>query len=1005
MRLRSLLLTLILAVTVPGLAFAQTGTLQGTVTDAETGDPLPGATVFLPSTQAGTSTNIDGEYSIEAPAGEIDVRFTYVGFETRIERVTIQAGQTVTLDVELNFDLVGLDDVIVTGYGEVPKRNLTGSIASIRGRDVERLDIQSVDQAMQGRLPGVRVTNTSGQPGGGVHVRIRGLGSIDGGNAPLYVVDGVPISFTDQSTQVSSNPLAGINPRDIESIEVLKDAAAASIYGAQASNGVVLVTTKRGVEGPTRFTVSSSVGRVGELKRHDIIEGPEWLDLQMEAFAWWYEFNGLSREAGKERAMNDLGLTPETVEHHDWQEALMRTGINRRVDISARGGSANTRFYVAGGYNFEEGTGINTDFERLNLRSNIEHDASDFFTLEANVNLATSRSTGALSDGFFLGSPFYAGQRNRPTDPIYNEDGSFNQNTFNNYNAVEVNVLDDRENRVNQMLLNAGARLNLLEGLTFRSFYGLDYRNTRDFNYQSPESSAGPPGGSLFQADRQVTNFTTNQVFNYNADVYGHAFRGTAGFEYRHEDRWTTSMSGEGFPSGLFRTMQNAAEPSGVTGFGSEYKTAGFFGQAQYDFLDRYLISATARYDGSSRFGADRRWGLFGSGALAWVLSDESFMDWSENWLDDFKLRLSFGTTGNQSGISNFEPRTLFVSGGTYDGQPSLRPGGLGNNLLTWEAAQTLNLGLDWSIFQGRIYGAAEVYRRDTDRLLLGRDLPSDSGFGSLTENVGSVRNEGIELEVGAVLVNTNNVRWTSDFNITWLRNEVLALADGEDRLGTTAFVGRSLSSYYLYTYAGVNPATGKPMFYDRNGNITYTPSTGSTLEEDDRQFQGTALPSSLGGWSNRVTVGNFSLDALVQFNFGQRTYDSFQGSFTDGAFFRLGGLIADTRNRWTEPGQITRVERAYRNSSYPGRTSGFTSSTRFMQDASYIRLKNVQLTYSLPANLTQRIGMQGAAVYVQGTNLLTATNYPGIDPEIVGSNNAIYPQSRTFTTGIELNF
>lgn len=1005
MRLRSLLITFIIAFGLPSLSFAQDGMLEGTITGADTGEPLPGATVFVSALQSGTSTDIDGEYSLALAAGEYDVRFTYVGFQTQIERVTINAGETTTLDIAMELDLVGLDDVVVTGYGEVPKRNITGSIASIRGREVNRLDVQSVDQAMQGRLPGVRVTNTSGQPGGGVHVRIRGLGSIDGGNAPLYVVDGVPISFTDQSSQVSSNPLAGINPRDIESIEVLKDAAAASIYGAQASNGVVLVTTKRGIEGPTRFTISSSVGRVGEIDRHDILEGPEWFDLQMEAYAWWYEFNGLTREQGEERAMSDFGLTPETVQHYDWQEELMRTGVNRRVDLSARGGTSATRFFVSGGYNFEEGTGINTDFERLNLRSNIEHDASELLSIEANINLATSRATGALSNGFFLGSPFYAGQRNRPTDPIYNEDGSFNQRTFNNYNAVEVNVLDDRENRVNQMLLNGGVRLNLIDGLTFRSFYGLDYRNTRDLNYSSPESTAGPPGGSLFQADRQVTNFTTNQVFNYNADVRGSAFRGIAGFEYRHENRWTTSMSGEGFPSGLFRTMQNAAEPTEVTGFGSEYKTAGFFGQAQYDFLDRYLFSATARYDGSSRFGADRRWGLFGSGAIAWVLTEEAFMDWSGNWLDDLKLRLSYGTTGNQSGISNFAPRTLFVSGGTYDGQPALRPGGLGNNILTWEAAETTNLGLDWSLFQGRVYGVAEIYRRDTDRLLLGRDLPSDSGFGSLTENVGGVRNEGIELELGAVLVNTNTVRWTSDFNITWLRNEVLALADGEDRLGTSIVVGRSLSSYYLRRYAGANPATGMPMFYDRNGNITYTPSLSGDLETDDREFVGTALPSSLGGWNNRISVGNFTIDALVQFNFGQLTYDSFQGSFTDGAFFRQGGLIADTRNRWTEPGQITRVERAYRNSSYPGRTGGFTSSTRFLQDASYVRLKNVQLTYALPINLTQRIGFQGAAVYVQGTNLLTLTNYPGIDPEVLGSNNAIYPQSRIFTTGIELNF
>lgn len=998
-----------------GIATAQTGSLTGTVTDQSTGEALVGATVLITELERGSAANIDGEYAIEnIPVGDYTLRFSYVGYRTVSRVVTITQGEN-ALNIEMSLDAAGLDEVVVSGYAVIPKREITGSISQVRGRDVSGLDIASPDQALQGRISGTRVSNLSGQPGGATYVRIRGIGSINASNDPLYIVDGVPISSVDRSGTLgsgsASNPLNAINPRDIESIEVLKDAAASAIYGAQASNGVILITTKRGSAGNTQFNFSSSLGLSEELSRFEVIEGPEWVELQYEAFEWWGELTGRTEAQWKATAAANLdGYTLEdvaagNVPHYDWQDVLMRTGTNKRYDLSASGGNEQTRFYIAGGYTDWQGIAINTDMTRMNLRANIDHRATEKLSFDINLNTSVTDQNGALQEGFYFGSPFYIGQRMRPTSPIYDEDGNYGT-VFNGYNPLAANELDTRASSQKQLVGNVSALYRITPKLNFRTNWGLDYRTVEDIDYRAPESPAGDSfGGYRFDANRNVANFTTNQVFNYS-DTFGenHNFRALGGFEYRREVRETFSASGQGFPSGLFRTLQNAAEPLSVSGFGSEYRIASFLSRVQYDYQQTYMTNFSVRYDGSSRFGQDNQWGLFYAGSLAWRLSNMSFMDFSDEWVEDLKVRVSYGVTGN-SGISNFASRQLFGSGGAYNNQPALTASSLGNPALTWEESKTLNFGLDWALFESRVYGTFDIYRRDNSRLLLNRELPNDSGFTSLTENAGEVRNEGIELELGAVLLNRGGFVWRSEFNITFQRNELISLNEGAERIGSSYFVGKSLTEYYMYRYAGVNPADGRPMFYDKNGNITYRPSTGSTLEDDDRQFVGNSFPKSFGGWFNKFNYKGFQMDVLFQYNFGQKTYNSFTGSFTDGAFFRRGGLIANTRNRWTEPGQITSVERAYVNSSYPGRTSGFTTSTRYLEDASYIRLKNVKLAYAIPVPAVQRIGLRNANVFVQGTNLITWTNYSGIDPEIVGSNNAIYPQSRTLTTGIEIGF
>lgn len=991
------------------------GTLMGTVTDAEEETPLPGATVQVPSLAVGQTTDAEGNYVITGlEPGTYVVNVGFLGYLQFEEEVTIADGEEQVLDISLEPDILGLDEIVAVGYGLRRKRDITGSISSISAEDFERQSIQTADQALQGRVSGVRVTSSSGQPGGGVNVRVRGTGSITAGNDPLYIIDGVQVTSEELGTLADGNPLNSLRPGDIESIEVLKDGAAASIYGAQASNGVVLITTRRGVEGRTEITVNSQFGYTEDPKRFDIIEGPEWVELMIEAEENRASDLGLSEAATEDaiqnRLQNDFGVgdprAGDEIQHYDWQDELMRSGLRQNYGITARGGTEATRFYISAGYDQEDGTAIATDYERYALRSNFDHDATDRLSLELNTNLSTSMQTGTLDGGFFLGSPFYAGQRNRPIDPIYNDDGSFNQSTFNNYNVVEANELDDREERTNQLVGNLALNYNLTDELFLRSTIGSDYRQVRSNFYSPPgTTSTSGFGGLGWRRYRQVLNVTTNHTMNYIRtfdDI--HSVNALVGGEYRQENRELFLAEGSSYPSGLFRTLQNAATAENVTGYGSEFRLAGAFTRAEYTYDDRYSATLTLRRDGSSRFGEDNQWGTFYSGSVGWDISQEDFLS-DVGFIDELRPRFSYGVTGNTSGISNFQARQLYGSGGSYDGQPSLRPTGLGNNLLTWEEARNTNLGLDFTFLEGRLYGTFELFRTTNDELLLDRSLPGDGGFGDVTDNIGEIRNEGLEIEVGVIPVDVGGFTWTTDFNISFFRNEVMQLVDDEDFItvdGTRYEVGQPVGMYYMYEYAGVNPASGKPMFYDADGDITYRVSTSNP---DDRRKVGTTEPDFFGGWSNSFSYRGLNLDILFQFNYGQYVYNSMTGSFTDGAFWRRGGLIENSRNRWTEPGQMTTVERANTVPAYEQRSSGFIQSTRFLEDASYIRLKNIQLSYDLPPSLVNNIGLGGASIFVEGTNLLTWTEYSLIDPEIVSDNNVVYPQPRLVTSGIQLQF
>ncbi len=996
---------------VTGTALAQSGGIRGKVIDATTGESLPNANILVKELGRGASSDINGNYSImNIPAGTYTIESSFVGYKRFSTRVTV-GESTVTLNINFEPALVGLDELVVTGYGVQTKREVTGAITQVKAEQIENLPIQSFDQALQGRAAGVQVTSASGQPGGAIRVRIRGYGSINASNQPLYIVDGVQLTENSQNaSQASSNPLASLNPNDILSIEVLKDAAAASIYGAQAANGVILITTKQGRAGSSVITVNSTFGWTEQAKFYDKMDSPTWLNFLMEAFENHAKVVGTNVQAARNLILTNFypGCTsallgtpscdPNLAPTYDWQRAMYQTGINREIDASISGGTDVTRFFVSAGFEDSEGQARRTDFKRMSLRTNVDHRVNSKMTVETRINLASTRQFGAASDGNYINGPFFAGAWMQPTRAIYNPDGSYNE-SVPNANIVQWQDLEEKNARTNDVQGSLAFNYRLPQNLILRVFGGLNFRQARDTNYRSSliPGASRTNGGDLFEANREIFSYNVNATLNYNKSFKNvHNVSGLLGTEYKEESQEAFTAAGRGFANPLFDILSLAATPATVSGTATEFKAASVFGQAKYDYNNKYLFNATARYDGSSRFGIDNRWGLFYAFSGAWNLANEDFIPLPAA-ITDLKLRAGYGITGN-SGIGNFASRSLFGSGGSYNSGAGLRPSQLANNILTWEEAKTINVGLDYAILEGRISGALDLYRKRNERLLLGRSLPSDSGFGSITENAGVVQNQGYEFEITTRNVDRGDFYWTSSFNITSNQNELIALNEGQTSIGTSYFVGEPLRFYYGYNWAGVNPADGRPMWYDQNGNITYLVTAA------DQEIISYLDPTHYGGLTNTLSYKGITLDVFFQYDMGGNTFEQQVGYFLMDPGTQ-GGLLNRLLDRWTTPGQVTDIEKAFRNRNEPGMSSRTTASTWYIESTSYIRLKNATLSYQLPDNITSRLGIRTFKVFATGNNLITWTKYPGIDPEFLDTANAPYPQGRTIRTGVQLQF
>ena len=1014
--MRKILLLGLTLFLVNAMAFAQGRVITGTVTSTEDGLGVPGATVLVKGTTIGTATDIDGKYTINVPAGSNVLVFTFVGLTSQ----EVNIGNRSTINVALESDVTALSEVIVTGYGTQPKREVTGAVSSVKGDAIQNLPLQSFDRALQGRASGVQVRSSNGLPGGAVNIRIRGVGSVNAGNEPLFIVDGVQLNNQSNASFTQSNPLAFLNPNDIESMEILKDAASAAIYGSQAANGVVIITTKKGKQGKAKFEFNAFSGETQPMKFLDILSGPEWYAMRRDAHV-----NSLSASPEAD-ALNAMGRRPANwatltrpaldaiglaLPTYDWQREVMGAGKLSNYEMSVSGGDEKTTFFLSGSYNYQQASFRPVDFERGTVRIALTHQATKRLSIETNMNLSTFQQNVPFAvEGSFLGNPAFSASAVLPHNAIYNEDGTYNTAIAGvlGQNVVLVNAYNSGLQRTNTAVGNLITNYKIANNLSFRSLFGLDYRLLQGDNYRDPRTpdGAGVIGRSSVQSDWR-TRFITTQTLNWNKTFNGvHNVSALAGVEYLSETREGISGAGIGFPTFQFRTIQSAATPESITGFWTGYRRASAFSSVNYDYKKKYLVTVTARYDGSSRFGTENRYGLFPSIRLGWSLVEEEFLK-NSSTISEMKFRASYGLTGNDQ-IGNFDARGLYGGGGNYSGSAGIVPSSLANLGLSWETNNTTNLGLDFGFFENRITGSIDAFDRRTKDLLLSQPILWINGFSGISNNVGELQNRGLEFELSTVNVDKGGFRWNSSFNITKIDNQIVSLYSGlkflpaNPGIAVGQPVGRSgEGAVFSAEYAGVNPATGRPMWYDINGNITYLPLAA------DRKYLGSSLGTVFGGLNNTFSYKGFEFTTFFTYEYGGIGGDGQYGFLREsGTRLALNTLQEVVDRSWKTPGQITDIPRnVITNGGNETRGNSRNSGSAALLKYDFIRLSQLTLAYSFKPSLVSRIGLSRARIYMQGVNLWTYTDYPGYDPEFTGAGTGQVPLTKSYTLGVQIGF
>ncbi|RNC84625.1 MAG: TonB-dependent receptor [Balneola sp.] len=1023
--LKKLLTLLVCAFSLSAGIYAQ-GSIYGTVTDTD-GEIVAGANVVIVDLNRGNATDPDGNYRIDnVPAGSYTISATFIGYTTFTQLVQVQSGQDLELNIVLEFGAVGLDELVVSGYAVTPKRELTGSISSIAAADIENVSLQNAQSILQGRAAGVTISTTSGNPGGAFNVQIRGVNSINANSQPLYIIDGVQIELSNTSGVTSTTPLNALNPSDIESIEVLKDAAASAIYGAQAAAGVVIITTKRGKKGTSQINASYERGVRSLARNVDYVSSDDYLQYMGEALALnsgvsldqdissfvqtYYDFfEGyyFTSEAPGFDADN-----PALV-NTDWQDFIFSDGVTEKYNMSVSGGTESTSYYLSGGFESTEGTAFDSDFTRLNLRTNIDHRINSKLSTSVTANISRSTQFGVCQDGNFVNCPVSQAMFTPPMSFPFFADGSYNPagGLFRriDWNPAVIRDEVDRNATFNQIIADASLTYLVTDWLNVRGSLSVDYRNTQDEQIRTAVS-APVQGGWISYDNRNVENVQARLVANgrYTFDRV-HNVSGLVGTEYKNVYSETYATRGDGISSSFFNVLNATSTPVEASGSNTEYVVSSYFTNLKYNFDEKYFISFTGRYDGHSRFGEDVRWAFFPSVSGAWNIAEEDFF--TVDVIDDLKLRVGYGQTGN-SAIGNFESQALYSLAGTYSGSTGISPSQLANANLTWEEANEINVGLDYALLDNRISGSIDVYRKDNEGLLFNRPLSGDSGFTGIRENIGALRNEGIEFEINSVNVDNNDFVWSSRFNIAFQSNEILELPDdtdiSPDDIFASRIIGETLGLIQVVRWAGVNPADGRPMWYDANGNITYTPEASDRVKYKD------GVADAVGGFGNTLSYKGITLDAFFQFSFGQWAFPQTDYYFTRTPDFLM-NLAEEVNDRWTTPGDVTYYPRAIEGGTDYPETDNYRTqlSTQSIYNTSYIRLKNVSLSYNLPSTMLDGLGIRSVKLYASAVNLLTWTAWPWYDPEVAATTTdvngnvtaASYPTERQVYGGIDIGF
>jgi len=987
--------------------------VKGTVTD-KNGEVLPGVSVKLKGTMIQTSTNNQGAYLIQVPENENTLVFSFIGFAT--QEVIVNSQQTV--DVSLAASVSNLDEIVVVGYGTQRRSLVTSAIGSFKPQPEDIRQVASPSRLLEGRIPGVNISVASGNLGAAERISIRGASSISAGNEPLYVIDGIPINTSGASLfsfGENYSPLSVLNHADIESIEVLKDAASAAIYGSRASNGVVVITTRSGKEGVSTARVNLSTGfsqfaNPGKLKFSDsenyIMQYNEGIDNYNKQYGLQIGDSGY-----KIRISNPFGNLPDT----DWLGLITQTGYFKNVDASISGGTKATKYYIGVGLTDQEGVIKNNSIKKYNLNSKVSHKFNNW--LEVGAQNTANYIKNNQVPGANLGSTIIARAiEQRPFDRPYKPNGDYyvgGTDELTRHNPVQI--IDEQEAHLDtyRYLGNYYGLLNLGKHFTFKSSLSADIGYTYDHKYYNANHPYGTGVGRLVESDRLITNILNENLLNYSQSFGDIDINAFAGHSFQKQTARTLDVDGRGFPTPSLHQISVASEIYNAGGSQSDYAMESYFSRATVSYQDKYIFTGTLRADGSSKFHRDQRWGYFPSVSFGWNASKEEFLAGRDI---DLKLRASYGQTGNQEGIGNYAYQAQISGGQNYGNESGISVSTFGNNLLTWEKADQFDAGFDLGLLNGRLNFIFDVYVKNTNDLLYSMPIHATTGVTSIISNIGSMQNKGVELAVNTNF-NLGQVNWKSQFNIAHNKNKITSLVGDDAPIsigGNRALqVGNELGAYYLFVMDGLYQYDGEvpQPLYDlgvRAGDVRWQDVDGNNIINDnDRQIVGTSNPDFSGGWNNSFSFKGFQLDLLTTFMHGNDVYAEWKSTGSARIGYRFNQLVEYVENRWTGPGTTNVYPRAL-----DGDINNTKNSTRFLEDGSFIRLRAATLGYNFPSQQVSKLGIKGLRVYAQADNLFLLTKYSGWDPEVnnnldprfTGVDLFSVPQPRTFSIGVNIN-
>jgi len=1015
----------------------QAQSVKGKVTDSDGGE-LPGATVIVPSSQKGVFTGIDGNYELELEPGTYKIEFKFIGFETQAKEITLAANETKVINVTLKEDAVFLDDVVVVGYGVQRRREVTGSISKIDGKEIMAMPTPSFEAALQGQAAGVQVTQGSGVAGSGSLIRVRGVASVSAGGDPLYVVDGIPITqdyfLRNNSGALNNNPLASINPNDIESVEILKDASATGIYGSRGANGVILITTKRGTQKGTKYEFSTRIGMSTPASLPNMLNTEQYLQLRQEAWendggtgnVWLPNFSTASDDA-ETRA---LAFQRAKGINTDWVDRTVANGFKQNYNFAVRKGGEKYGLYAGVSYDDNSSFLIGNSYERISARINADYTVNKWMKLMFSGSMSRGINnkvdvawSGGLGAAMSTALPYYPITYDEDEldaeGNVINEEGEYF--LFNGTNPVASQSLKKWRSTEDRSINNLTAILTPIENLTVRLSGGFDFMHLREDIYNPGALSQSSDLGSTNRFANYILNWNYSGTANYLWQVTDdHKFNFLVGSEFQQSnsygyDLFFQDVTGPVYlVDSLAENIDNAVQTQNNP---SQWSFLSYFGRVNYTLKNKYVFQGTARVDGSSRFGRNNRYGFFPSISAGWIVSEESFMAGIEK-ISFLKIRTSYGITGNAAipDYARFGTFSQQDNGVLYNGEPITFPMQLANPNLRWETSRTWDAAIEMGLFNDRITFELAAYHKMSSDVLLNVNVPPSTGFTNYWDNVAQILNRGVEFGIKSRNL-VGAFKWTTDFNIARNYNELVdignytpdAVSGGTN--DSRVIVGKPVGSFFLVEFSHVDQQSGLPVYFDLNGNETYD------YDNANRKYVGDGLPDFVGGITNSFSYKDFDMSILMTYSIGAKIFDS--------SSKRQLGVVTDWNMRdeildhWTQPGD---------NATFPGLTldetnyglpSGFPwwNTDLFVYDASYIRLRNIAIGYNIPNAHIKKKNFDSFRIAFNVTNLFTLTNFPGLDPEVVRdfenaqdrnlSPNVTYltpPQERSYNFSISMS-